>query len=73
MIVTAIRAACFDLDGTLLRDDLVDGVVRRVADAGVVDAAAPSLAMALHAEIEAESFELYEESLEVLDAMRAGP
>lgn len=26
-----IRAVCFDLDGTLLRDDHVDGVVRRVA------------------------------------------
>ncbi len=27
-----VRAVCFDLDGTLLRDDHVDGVVRRVAD-----------------------------------------
>ncbi|MDL9980796.1 HAD family hydrolase [Microbacterium sp. ASV49] len=27
-----IRAVCFDLDGTLLRDDHVDGVVRAVAD-----------------------------------------
>lgn len=26
-----IRAVCFDLDGTLLRDDHVDGVVRQVA------------------------------------------
>lgn len=26
-----IRAVCFDFDGTLLRDDHVDGVVRRVA------------------------------------------
>lgn len=27
-----IRAVCFDLDGTLLRDDHVDGVVRAVAE-----------------------------------------
>jgi putative hydrolase of the HAD superfamily len=124
--MTAIRAVCFDLDGTLLRDDRVDEVVRAVAaalaerygladpdaladanerhwveywpevgaawlagtvppdsvptevwrralaDEGVMDAAAPDFAVALHAELEAESFELYEESLEVLDAMRAG-
>jgi len=30
-VTAAIRAVCFDLDGTLLRDDHVDGVVRRVA------------------------------------------
>ena len=28
----SVRAVCFDLDGTLLRDDHVDGVVRRVAE-----------------------------------------
>ena len=30
-MTAVIRAVCFDLDGTLLRDDHVDGVVRRVA------------------------------------------
>ena len=123
--MTALRAVCFDLDGTLLRDDHVDGVVRQVAtvlaerypgidvdaltaanerawwehwpevgeawlagevpadsvpmevwrralvDVGVRDAAAPSVAFALHTEIEAVSFRLYEESAEVLAGLRA--
>lgn len=30
--MTSLRAVCFDLDGTLLRDDHVDGIVGRVAD-----------------------------------------
>ncbi|NNC11235.1 HAD family hydrolase [Planctomonas sp. JC2975] len=30
MTASAITAICFDLDGTLLRDDHIDGVVRRV-------------------------------------------
>ncbi len=122
--MTGIRAVCFDLDGTLLRDDHVDGVVRAVAaqlaqrypgvdadalaaanervwwdywpevgdawlaglvapdavptevwrralsEVGVTDAAAAPLAFALHTEIEAVSFRLYEESAEVLRTLR---
>lgn len=120
--MTEIRAVCFDLDGTLLRDDHVDDVVRRTAtetsarlglDPGFVEDAVAALlhywfgvgespllstlptdalpvdvwAAVLRAhgsadaeaaastygrqvELEARAARLYDESLEVLDAVR---
>ncbi len=71
-----IRAVCFDLDGTLLRDDHVDGVVRRAAaelaalHAGV-DADALADAVARHAALEQAAFRLYDESLEVIAELRS--
>lgn len=118
-----IRAVCFDLDGTLLRDDHVDGIVRLVAEelarrhgldpaalaaaneeawwdywpevgdawlqgripgddvplevwrralaaVGVTDPAVAVAAVALHTEHERKTFALYDESLEVLSALR---
>lgn len=119
-------AVCFDLDGTLLRDDHIDGVVRAVADeiarrhpeldakalaeanerawwaywpqvgddwmrgilptdavpievwrralaeCGAADAATTAReAFELHTALEGREFRLYDESLEVLDELRA--
>ena len=121
--MTGLRAVCFDLDGTLLRDDHVDDVVRRaagetageaglgpdfIADAvaalhhfwfgvgespllstvptdglqvdvwaavlrahGVAGADAAAAAYARQVELEARAARLYDESLEVLAAVRA--